>query len=338
MKTLKSIKSLTLSLFITLLVGCNNGIAYKAPVFENEKTVSAQPISNIILVQGGVVGFENCYDYFVVIAKINNKMVHLFSKASGELVASGVALGRANNELIDVLSYSFDPSQGELILLSSVDQKMLRVVISKSAELTIEKASGYNATNGNTNILKKDSDSYIKFASMPKEPNHRISIISNNKELSYYDKLPIDDIEKISRIYVQPVIAFNPDISKLVIGTKEGLIFETLSLKNNKIKELKTSYFYESIIPKTAHDIYEMYWGVTDILATDDFIYAVYIGNKGISNNCKLAKFDWNHTPLELIEVEGYSLSYICIDNGVIYAIARDLPDNEYRIVHIGNF
>ncbi len=334
-------KNRILILCATLMMvgGCQSGddaIVYRAPEFKSVVKGSVTPVSENI----PTAALDKLYsfgDYFVVIADIDDKLVHLYDKASGKLVHSAVNRGRSHNELVNVSTSSFDQTTGELLLVSAMEKKIMSVQVLESGELRINKNFNTENLNRSGTVFRIGSDKFLTFQttfyidSLP-----RLYITSKGKEIAAYHKQPFEDKETVYYHYGLPPMGVSPNKDKVVVGTAQAEVLETFSLKNNEIEALKISYFAEPLFFKSQEDLDKINLGYSSFTVTQDYIYAIYSGtNYGSGGFNKIAKLDWDHTPLELIETEGYVLRGLCVDNGKFYATVINLSDGESMIVEI---
>lgn len=323
-------KYFTLSLLL-LCIGCNDSSVkevYVAPEFKQIRSKDVEAISQPIFTFH-FYGIESLDNYFVVIAPIDNRFVHIYDKSTGEKISSSVTRGRANNELLYLKNYTFDKSNRELTLFDAADKSILKVVIKESGECEFGVKSEHNLHNFTYSVLNLGNDNMLLFSNTPNiDSIPRLSIISADKTIDTDNEQPIADIVKSSTVYGQARLSLPPDKSKVAIGTIYGSILETYSIKNSSIKRNKTSYFIEPLLENNT------IWGMGCITSTDDYIYSVYNGSDDINGFNKIALFSWSHKPIELWEMGDCNIACLCVDNNNVYAIA-DLGDREYRIVAI---
>ena len=157
-----------------------------------------------------------------------------------------------------------------------------------------------------------------------------------HEEIEY----PIEDKYKRFALYNFAKCSMSPDKSRFVVGTSIGAILEIFS-KDSTIECLNTKYFHEPEF-EVVSGHYEMngktILGFNDIYAADDRIYAVYDGERNPYYageerlvDTKIAVFDWEGNPLELIRTD-YGIDRICYSEreNVIYGAVRDIDDIMY--------
>ena len=127
----------------------------------------------------------------------------------------------------------------------------------------------------------------------------------------------------------------SPDKSRLAIGTLHGTVLETYGIGQDSIAPIAVRVFEEPDIDVSSggYDYNERtVLGFYDIYAFDDRILAAYDGevnpywNSGDRQTyTKIAVFDWEGNPLELIHTD-YKIERLCYSEteNTIYAAVMD--------------
>lgn len=160
---------------------------------------------------------------------------------------------------------------------------------------------------------------------------------ANQNPLDSYDEYQVKDSNKAVMSAVFSKYAVTPDMTKLAVGTSMGIVLETFSIDGDSIKNLSVNSYVEpdfEVLPRTYDFNEHTVLGFSDVYVTDDRIYTVFDGEVNPYWNgekrttyTKIAVFDWDGNPLELIRTD-YKIEKICYSDAenTLYAAVLD-PD-----------
>ena len=264
----------------------------------------------------------------------------IYDKNSGEKVWSGIMSGRGPGETIGgirntyfkdgILTY-YDDMKGS-ILRYDVDS-LLSGVFSYTEERYEEPLwTAMMVECGDSRLFVNN----VGFASKERHKVRRFELLdASGDTLELYDFWPVEDIEERFHIYVSCYrYSSSPDKRKLAIGTSVGAILETYAVESNSIRQEAVRFFSEPDIDVSSggYDYNERtILGFNDIFATADRLYTAFDGEVNPYWNdgdrltyTKIAVFDWDGNPLELIHTD-YSIDKIAYseaENTIYAAVA----------------
>lgn len=327
-----------------LSVSCSDS-KYRAPEFPMEREgrweiISGELYFNLV---NDIFEYDTCLVVPSYDLKTHNTL-HIYSRNSGEKIYTGIHSGRGYGETIrgysmaslkdGILSYVAMetgtvlsvPIESLLDTATGPDFRTVVFDVPGWCEYVVPMDDGYFYV---TNVGHLSDDTVSRFIM---EKDGRVTA-----ELNYF---PIEDKAKSFTMYNFSSYAVSPDRTKFVIGTPFGVIMEIYSL-DSTIEHKATKYFYEPDFEVTfgSYDYTKgTVLGFHDIYVTDDWIYGVYDGERNPYYageerlvDTKIAVFDWDGNPLELIRTD-YGIDRICYSEreNAIYGAVRDIDDIMY--------
>lgn len=316
-----------------LIVSCTT-TDYKLPEFPKESNRKFEVISeelNVRLVYD-LWEYGSC---LLVPVTEGGKNLHIYDKHTGKRIWEGVNEGRGPGETIGgVLNTSF--RDGILTYYDEFKESILEIDIDSvfKGRYAFSERTFHNPKWTRYKIGFDDKMLILRnpgFKSPDRDSVKRFMLCDNDgntlDELDYY---PIDLFHERFTLYKIPHISFCEDVHKLVIGTLQGCILEIYDV-DTEIRHNVTKYFIkpEMDFDGNTHNYTDRtVFGFSDIYATKDRIFAVY---DGMNNDqyrplfTKIAIFDWNGNPLELIHTD-YSIGRICWSEqeNCLYAAVSD--------------
>lgn len=279
-------------------------------------------------------------DYIVMSANIEKRLLHLISKG-GEIVKSVGHLGRGNNEFMAVANIQ-RVGDRDFMAYDAINKILFYYNLDAilKGESTPYKKVDVNSSEIVNNIYQLSEDNYLgQSGYVESKPIKRFSVFSSEGELkSRYDIYPGgEDSLSIAKAYsLQPLItSFSPSTKKMVIANRPiGAVMEIFENKNSAVQPYKTKYLIKPEVDVERTNIVanpeEIIAGFTDIYATEDGIYAAYIGAKADRYPAtKLVKFS-TKGEVEKVFATDYLNSQILFDeeDDLFYAFTM-LPTGE---------
>lgn len=302
-----------------LIVSCKQ-TAYRLPNFPKESNRKFEIISeelNVRLVYD-LWEYGSC---LLVPVTEGGKNLHIYDKHTGKIIWEGVNEGRGPGETIGgVLNTSF--RDGILTYYDEFKESILEIDIDSvfKGRYAFSERTFHNPKWTRYKIGFDDKMLILRnpgFKSPDRDSVKRFMLCDNDgNTLDELDYFPIDQPRERFHTYNIRMISFCEDVHKLAIGTFQGCILEIYDV-DTEIRHNVTKYF---IKPEMEFDDYgyditdRTVLGFQDIYATKDRVFAVYDGmNYDQSRQLftKIAIFDWNGNPLELIHTD-YSIERIC--------------------------
>lgn len=327
---------------ISLMICSCSEAKYDAPEFPVEREAEWEIISEEMYVKLVYDLWE--YKSYLLVPVYDMNTSHnlwIYDKNSGEKVWSGIMSGRGPGETIGgirntyfkdgILTY-YDDLKGS-ILRYDVDS-LLSGEFSYTEELYGKPLWTVMMVEcGDNRLLMKN----VGFASNDVDKISRFELQDHSGDtLDLYDFWPVEDMEERFHIYVSCYrYSPSPDKRKLAIGTSVGAILETYAVESNSIRQESVRFFNEPDIDVSpgGYDYNgRTILGFNDIFATADRLYTAFDGEVNPYWNdgdrltyTKIAVFDWEGNPLELIHTD-YSIDKIAYSEAenTIYAAVTD--------------
>lgn len=272
----------------------------------------------------------------------NEKIFHAYNKYTGKYMCGFGVRGRGEGELIHITGISIDEKTNSM-MVGSFNRDEVFVFSLDSleyGEVAVSTQKMKQIMSGR-NLLKLGERHYCSvynscYRFLLYDKNFNIIDSSN-----FYSPISgsMVNSRRASELYYSYCsnCSSKPDGTKFVNLTLSGAILEIFEIGNNKIKHLRTKYYYqpmydeESGLPR-----WDETMGAAGITATNKYIYVVFIDTPNREAPIyKISVLDWEGNPIKQYDL-GVDLMRIGIDEefGKGYVVFRD--DNyEY---HLGVF
>ena len=326
-----------LALLATGIAGCGSSPEeeYAQPEFKKERTATFEPITGELPI--ALVRDMDVYGpYLVVVGYLDNQMVHIYDKQSGELRGSAVRLGRAANEILHMDCVTLDPQTGTLRVYDFQSRKRLSMQIDsllaqgpaviESQPYELAGAAGRAAIplHGKELVINNKAPQYAGTEVI----NRFVLYDDQGRQLATADNFPIEDPDLRFKVYNEAYYTVSPDRKRFAIATIFGALLETYSVKNG-IEQIAVGRFARPDLDSRKELV-----GFSDLYATDRKIYTAYDGVHNLQQLIesgerplqyhKVCVFDWKGRPLEQITTDR-NICKMCIDEGrILYAAIFD--------------
>lgn len=318
---------------LIVLTACTAGKDNGGLSFPSERSMDFRLISGELYYSMAYDIFEDESHIFLIAYDLKDKTTLQVYNKQGEKVRGAVPEGRGPGEVTFFNSTLSD--EEDIIYNDLMTGKILRY---DKASMSVREASPLAETV--LDIPKMtifmcspdDGKLYVRY-----ESPRMLLFDANQNPLDSYDKYQVEDPNKAVMSTVFSKYAVTPDMTKLAVGTSLGVVLETFSMEGDSIKVLSVNSYVEpdfEVLSGTYDFNEHTVLGFNDVYATDDRIYTVYDGevnpywNKGERTTyTKIAVFDWEGNPLELIRTD-YKIEKICYSDAenTLYAAVLD-PD-----------
>lgn len=314
-------------------------IAYIPPVF-NE--IIKRPITVIGDTIDDLPGECVAFDDFLILAHRsmkNEQLFHVYNRYSGEYKCSFGNRGRGFGELIHINGISIDKETSSMLVGSLDRNQIFEFALDslKYGKVNVSEKRLKQPLRG-TGFYQIGRNRYLSIYN----PFQRFQLYDDNLNIidscDYHSQLVDGEANtRAANSYYMYCsnIGIKSDGSKFVNLTLSGGVLEIFEIKEDKIRHLKTDYYYQPIydeksgIPKWNEAIF----GAITLTATDKYIYVLFNGT--VNSEAKVDKvsvLDWDGKPVRQYDL-GVDLMRVMADEeaGKGYIIFRD--DNyEYRL------
>ncbi len=332
-----------------LCVSCND-IVYTEPEFPVERDAEWEIVSDVLYFN--VVYDLFVYKSFILMVAYDNRtgtVLKVYDKGTGQLLKDMIHYGRGPGEVLSLAFNNVMIENGNMVfhdlVKGSVISFPLDSLLESSAASIAERKLSIPAWCSYAATLEDDRVLYIMSRSPmsgKKDDVSRFRLVDEDgKLLDEYDQSPIQDVAKMYTLSsVASKYAVSPERDKLVIGTSLRAVLETYSV-DDRIVLLAMGYFAEpdfEYVPGSYDWNERTVLGFNDIFADEEWLYTSYDGE--VNPYChdeerltftKIAVFDWEGNPLELIHTD-YKIERLCYSEteNTIYAAVADLDGIMY--------
>lgn len=264
----------------------------------------------------------------------------IYDKNTGKRIWSGINDGRGPGETMSGLQNTYF-ADGVLTYYDDMKWSILRYQIdSILAGSFLYREERYDPPTWTMSVVESgDNRLFMKNVGYSSPDLHEVSRFELQDRaghtLCQYDYSPVSDPELRFYEYMYTPYSASPDKSRLAIGTLHGTVLETYGIGQDSIAPIAVRVFEDPDIDVSSggYDYNERtVLGFYDIYAFDDRILAAYDGevnpywNSGDRQTyTKIAVFDWEGNPLELIHTD-YKIERLCYSEteNTIYAAVMD--------------
>ena len=344
--------SILVIILLFILGGCKSDSLYKPPKFKQKKSVSFEMLTGDL----GFNGVNDLYlydEYIIVVAwDFNSSYLHVYDRATGKHIKSGMHKGRGPNEiLLGALNSNFDSEKGEVVMFDFGKKAIVRCNIPRFVSGT---PGAIYSMNLNTKYnsaevlpLNNGKQLWIHNCSpvcMPMYESPRFELMDDMGNVVFeLDKFPYNERSWFRyNLYQFLYCAVAPSNDKFAIVSNYGVVVETYELLNDSIKEISTRYYIEPTIGnEKKFTNYDTILGVNDVYATDSEIYSAYDGEHygnvpPLQYYNNIAIFDWEGNARTLLKTNMRVLR-VCYDSNTkeLYAVVKD--ENGCYLAKINN-
>ena len=264
----------------------------------------------------------------------------IYDKNTGKRIWSGIKDGRGPGETISGLRNTYF-ADGVLTYYDDMKGSILRYQIdSILAGSFLYREERYDPPAWTLRVVDLGSNRlYMKNVGYSSPDLHEVSRFElqdcTGQTMCQYDYFPIRDPELRFRVYMYTPYSASPDKSRLAVGTCYGTVLETYGIGQDRIAPIAVRVFEEPDLDISfgGYDYNDRtVLGFYDVCALDDRILTAYDGevnpywNGGDRlTHTKIAVFDWDAEPLELICTD-YKIERLCYSEAenTIYAAVAD--------------
>lgn len=332
-----------------LCVSCND-IVYTEPEFPVERDAKWEIVSDVLYFN--VVYDLFVYKSFILMVAYDNRtgtVLKVYDKGTGQLLKDMIHYGRGpgevlslafNNVMIEGSNMVFHDFVKGSVITFPLDSLIESSTVSVAERaLSVPAWCNYAATLEDNKVLYVMSQSPL-YAKTDDMSRFRL-VDENGKLLDEYDEASVQDAEKMYTLAsVASRYAVSSERNKLAIGTFLGTVLEIYSVDDG-IEHLATRYFAEpdfEYVPGSYDWNERTVLGFNDIFADEKCLFTSYDGEINPYYNdeerltfTKIAVFDWNGSPRELISTD-YRIEKLCYSESenTIYAAVADLDGIMY--------
>lgn len=333
-------REVLLASLLLLVFSCTRG-QYREPEFAVEHEKTFQIISDELYVNLTYDLWH--YKSFLLVPVADLQTGHnlwIYNKSSGERIWSGINTGRGPGETIGgvldtyfengVLSF-YDRMKGRVIRYE-VDSILAGKFDFKEEVYDVPVWATKMIETGNLKLFVNN----VGYESSDLQSISRFEMIDKSGEIMCKcDFHPIEDAQKRFFMYGTSMYSVSSEKRMMVVATSLGSILEVYEVYEDSVKLKNVNYFYEpdfDLIPGSYDFNERTVLGFNDVFATNDRIYTVYDGEVNPYWNdedrltyTKIAVFDWDGNPLELIHTD-YKIDKIAYseEDNTIYAAVKD--------------
>ena len=330
-----------LFIFSGIILGMSNcspkqEISFEPLIFPNTTHLEGQILdSSFIMGKSYDIDYYN--QYILISAHTGEKepLIHLFDKNEKKFFTSLLPKGRAPGERLTWGGIQVDHATGEALFFDSEAQRSTTFQIDSvhySKKKWQEQITVYHFPVYAYHITPLKNGYIIQGGGevSPQGKRPRLSLFRNDSLIDILYNTPnvrfAENYLSIDQISTDFLYSISPDKQRLVCQMTYGMILEFISIKKDRIIADTVRGFIKPIFELDRHKCVnptegKTIYGLRDLYATNQYIYAIYIGNTVYKNSNRIAVFDWKGNPLHLFTTD-YKLERLCVDetNRKIYA------------------
>ena len=319
-----------ISAFVLLASSCGNQpkqVSQK-PMFQTETNLEAHILTDTALI---AYPYDICVDdsYLYVLSLVEDNWVQVYDKNSGAYICSGIHVGQGPNDVANGISFSFDSNTQLFNLYDQAQSKLITFSFDKKEKKFLPVRQQSFATNTGVARMawKLDENRYLVDGQHGENTGRmqRFQLYENNQLIAKYDSFPTQESDQ-DVAFMLASKSLSPDKKKLAVGTLWGGILETFQISNS-ITPLSTQCFLpinvrfeRGVVQPTEQTVY----GFSSLLAFNNRIYGIWIGDKNPNHPSAIVTFDWNGNGLSKYNTDCILLR-MCKeseDSNRIYAVA----------------
>ncbi len=287
------------SLFILEACSSKVDLEYDEPIFSKEKALKVTVLNNDILT-GNAYSLMLYDTLAIAVAKgVDQSSMQMFALKDGTHIGGFAFCGRGDTELTNY--HMYDIEDNGLLVAMDTNGKVVEFNLKKiingdeqyaNKRVAFPKLSGYK--------MRSIDDVYVFMQGRP-----RLCVIDkiSKDTLLKYNEYPYvteqinKDAGSLRKYFAySSKYATNSDASKICTVSRNGMIMEILSIKNNIVTSERVRKFYYPKLKSPTRGTDDCIRGAFAVEATNKYIYLLYHDTPclDMDNNPKLGIFNWN--------------------------------------------
>lgn len=304
-------------------------ISFEPLVFQ-DSTFLEGTILDSTLVMGKSYDIDYYHQYILVAAHIGERepFIHIFDKSEGKFFTSVLPKGRGPGERLTWGGIQVNHSSGEALFFDSEAQKTTVFQVDSvrhstkewKEQITVRKhpVYAYDVIPWENGYIMQGGGEVNQQGECP-----RLTLFKNDSIVDILYNMPCVQFSEsylsLDKIATDFLYSVSPDRQRIICQITYGMLLEFFSIKDDHIVpgtirgfikplfELDRNKCATPVVGKTMY-------GLRDLYATNDYIYAIYIGDVNYKNSYRIAVFDWKGNPLHLY-ITKYRLERLCVDD-----------------------
>lgn len=327
-------------LLLTGISSCNDRhtTTSQGPVFATEADVATHILTDTALI---AYPYDLCVDdsCLYVLSLVADDWVQVYDKYSGGLLCSGIKAGQGPDEVASGASLCFDRNTKLFYLYDQGQSKLITFSFDKKEKrfLNVNHRSFAEYKGTVRRVWPLDAGRYLIDGQQGRNTNRmqRFQLYDADSLIARYDSFPVSDGDK-DIVFVLASKALSPDKKKFAVGTLWGGTLETFRISDRITPVSEQCFapidilFAGGVVRPTEQTVY----GFTSLVAFDNRIYGIWIGDKDPNHTSSIVAFDWDGNGISKYNTDCILLKMNkeAEDSRRIYAIAASKEKGFYIV------